>query len=175
MDLLAVTESSYKKLLSALSITETEFQSMDDGDYWGEKIGNGWVFLRATRGNYSLVTKTLTRISAECEFYSAMFSGVTMFSCVSFWSHGQKLWEVSHSSEDGWKDLTVSGKPPSQLADIRKRLFAEQHENGGRNSLVNYIFNVPIDLLGSIINYDFDRCDTGGDLVGYQPLAQESA
>jgi hypothetical protein len=170
MDLIAISTAHYPTLLKALSLEENEFISIDDGDFWGEKLENGWIFLRATKSNYSLTSPNLARISANCEFYNAKFIGTTMFSLASYWNRGRNIWSIWHDPDRKWDHLGIEGSPPSQLSDIKKHLFAKQRTNGGKKSIVNYIFNIPIHLLGSILNYNFDDSTTNGDLVGYKPV-----
>ncbi len=80
-----------------------------------------------------------------------------MFGAVHCYTNGHEEWSVWHDSERGIYDLSVRGKAPPQLAPIQARLTIRQDHNGGKNGLVDFIFDVPVELAAELTGYRHDN------------------
>ena len=80
------------------------------------------------------------------------------------WKAGAKVWEISHESEKGIYHLSQIGDIPAEFAAIYERHKAEQDSNGGEESDVDYIFEIPVELAKAITSFRHDEDpDYGGD------------
>lgn len=97
------------------------------------------------------------RLSEESEVVRCEILESIMFHSVEAWDKGKEKWHVTHDSEEGMFDLTVTGDPPDILEAIKKKHIDEQVSEGGENAGVDLICEIPLDLAREIVGYKHDE------------------
>lgn len=70
---------------------------------------------------------------------------------------GVELWRVFHNSVKSIYRLDVSGKPPAELAAIRKDAFKQQDDHGGEASSADFVHDVPMELAKVVCGFRHDE------------------
>jgi hypothetical protein len=119
----------------------------------GAEFPGGWFILFAN--NFDFVTpRRLSQLSANCRIVACQLHEGVMVSAAHGYERGNRLWELTHNGQEGVDDLSISGSPPPSFDAIRRRLAQEQESTTGD---VDYIFDIPVEVAGSICNYRHDR------------------
>ena len=91
-------------------------------------------------------------LAVACQFEDK----VEMTSIASSAKEGVELWRIAHINDPIYR-LDVSGEPPTELAGIRERTFREQEEQGGDESGVDLIFDIPLEVAEAVCGYRADE------------------
>jgi hypothetical protein len=78
-----------------------------------------------------------------------------MYSEARGYEAGEKLWGVVHdpNGDESLYSLQITGSPPNQLESIARDAKAEQDKEGGEESDVDFIFEVPPRLAEAICGF----------------------
>ena len=101
--------------------------------------------------------KTLRSLSARGTVLACQVHEGVMFSAAFGYERGKLQWSLTHNSDNGIKDLSVSGSPPPEFAEIRDRLSKEQEDNEGDSGDVDYFFDIPVETAEALCAYRHDR------------------
>jgi hypothetical protein len=96
-------------------------------------------------------------LSASNAVLSCQIHEGIMYSGASFHDHGDHIWSVSHFSDNGIMDVSVSGVPPAGFYAIRDNLLAKQNEPQFGPWKVDYVFDAPVQLALAICGFRHDR------------------
>lgn len=88
------------------------------------------------------------RLSVGCEVISLFVEEHVMFSRVSSWKDGKRLWSVIHKSEERDDHLEMEGALPLEFSSIRDQISAERGQTP--------FFEIPCKLAAKLTGYRYD-------------------
>lgn len=134
------------------------------GDISGIQVSPEWyVVLVEFLPHPIYEEKFLAKLSQNCRVVGFNVEEHVMASGASMHANGRTLWSVTHESEKGSLNLNLRGAPPSQFEEIRSRIFQTQNADGGEDSDVDYIIELPAELAFSVCGYRWDQPKPYGD------------
>jgi hypothetical protein len=159
-------------VLSELGLQGTgEYDEVPDSpDIWGANLPDGWYLVFANRCDY-VDRLPLDRLSAAAQVVTCSVEEHVMVSWASGWSDGQKVWSVTHDSEQGIDHIEADGDFPPVFASLRDRLAAEQAGAGGEESDVDHLFDVPVELAKAVTGFRHDEELADSDDAPFEKLA----
>lgn len=80
-----------------------------------------------------------------------------MCSVASLWVDGRQVWFVMHEARQKVEHLETKGSLPPIFTTISERLRAEQAAAGGKKAGVDYIFDIPVEMVAQLTGYRHDR------------------
>lgn len=90
------------------------------------------------------------------EFLAASVEEHVMFSRLTLWRGGERVWSVVHDGSEGGDELEVVGESPPELADVVARCEEERSAEDAHDD-VDYVFDVPIDLGRALVGFRHDH------------------
>lgn len=156
---LAVRGKPAATVLSELSLRPTGERSLTgESPFVGAASADGWYLVVADEAESELLAPSvLERLSRGCEVVTCTVEEHVMFSEATGWKDGHRRWHVSHHGEDGPVGLEATGELPPQFASIRAELEAAQEAEGGADAEVDYLFDIPVRVAGSLTDYRHDE------------------
>jgi hypothetical protein len=128
----------------------------NEAPYSAAALPTGWTILFSNDFDYGsaehLLVLSLGTMVVACQTEEHIMYGAAHCSL-----DGREVWSVWHDSERGIYDLSTRGALPAELESIRKRLTAKQKESGGAESIVDYIYDTPVEFLYAMTGYRHDR------------------
>jgi hypothetical protein len=119
------------------------------------EIPSRWQLVLYTRSEVD--DQVLAKLSAEGEVVSCFVEDHVMFSSASGWARGKQVWKVFHDCEKGRYHLETAGAAPIVLAGIQKRLVEKQDAVGGEKADVDYIHDIPAELVKAMTGFRHDE------------------
>ncbi|MEM1050098.1 MAG: hypothetical protein AAGL24_28335 [Pseudomonadota bacterium] len=125
------------------------------GSWIGEVKSSGWTVFWSEDGDFGVAKQTRVEdLSTRTEVIHCQLVDTCMASFTESWIDGSMVWMVYHSGEEGDVfNLEIEGQPPEKLEPIKKHYFSKQEAEG---DLVDYVFQVPIDLAYAILGFEYD-------------------
>ncbi len=121
-------------------------------------LPNGWFVVFANKFNSPLVSaKSLEAISKDCLVISCQVEEHVMVSSATCYTNGILSWHVEHDTQKNVYHIASSGNVPPEFDEILKAAKKEQDDDGGENSEVDYIHDVPIVLAQTITSFRHDE------------------
>lgn len=120
------------------------------------ELPTGWAILFSNDFNYGSAER-LIGLSAGATVLACQAEEHIMFSAAHCCADGREAWSVWHDSARGRYDLSTQGALPAEFEPIRKRLTAAQDADGGARGLVDYTFDIPVELAAELTGYRHDR------------------
>ena len=93
-----------------------------------------------------------------------------MFSEATGWRDGQRLWSVTHKGEDGPTGIIEQGALPSEYPAIRNTFTSQQEAEGGIDADVDFLFEIPVVLVQTFIDYKHDEESPAFEEPGFELL-----
>ncbi len=159
-------------ILAALGLHRTgNREEFTDSPISGFVSPSGWYvvigqFNERARFDASIASK----LSHDCEVILGIIEEHVMLSHAAKWINGQTAWSVTHDAQQGREHLELEGIMPPQFEATRERLFAKQLAAGGPKADVDYIFDIPVDVILAETGYRYDRDIEGADEEPYEVL-----
>jgi hypothetical protein len=100
----------------------------------------------------------LKRLSRGAEVVACAVEEHIMVSGASGYTDGEEQWCMTHDPERGLNHLAIYGDPPKGAVAIHKRADAKQAADGGDESEVDYLFEVPVEVAAKLTGFRHDRC-----------------
>ena len=131
------------------------------GDRWPPRgrfavgeLPDGWL-LFIMPGLKDGFENRFVALSAGSEAVACSVEEHVMYQEARGYRDGAEVWRVVHDPDKGESvfHLAVTGTPPSPFEDIRARANSEQEAEGGEDSNVDLISDVPLDLAKSICGF----------------------
>jgi len=135
------------------------FEEIAESAVNGALLPSGWYLVLFNRKE--LGDATLKQLSLLGEVVHCFVEDHVMFSSASGWSHGRLVWSVVHNCEKGRYHLETKGVVPASLKTIHERLRTAQYTEGGEESDVDYIYDVPAELAKDLTGFRHDQDATG--------------
>ena len=122
------------------------------------ELPTGWTVLFVNDYEFGGDASLLAQVSARSYVVACQAEEHMMASAAHGYRRGRREWEVVHHSSYGRDDLEVTGNPPAQLAEIHRRLAANnQKQDPDAWPRVDYLFDVPVELAESETGFRHDR------------------
>lgn len=155
--LLAVRGASREAVLEAFGLASTGArEEVPEADFTGIALPGGWYAIIANRGSSATFEgEGLARLPDAAEAVVFEVEEHVMYSRASYRHGGRLVWSVAHDAQRTLDDLEVRGDPPAALAPIKDRLTAAFEAEG--EDAPDYMFEVPVELVESIIGYRYDQ------------------
>ena len=153
----AVKGAEKTSVLSRLGLSEsTEADSVPDADIVGAQLHGGWYLILANQCDY-VARLPLSDLSASAVLVTCAVEEHVMYSVASQWADGRRLWQVTHDSARGLTDLLAEGVPPDPFSALRTEALAQLEAEGGADSAVDFVFDVPVDLAKASTGFRHDQ------------------
>jgi hypothetical protein len=144
----AVQGAAKAEVLDALGLVETAEEVLPGSRSvplsCAERPG-GWLILFSEDFDWADRGRVLELsrfgLTVGCQFEDKV--EMTSVACAA--RNGEELWRVFHANDPKHR-LDVSGEPPREFTEIRDRLFREQEEDGGEDSGVDFIHDIPLEV-----------------------------
>ena len=149
-----LTKSEVLKIVGAVDTGVID--EANEAPFSGATIPGGWFILFSN--DFGFVSKELLKsLSAKGTVVACQVHEGIMVSAAYGYERGAERWALMHNSENGIRDLSVSGLPPPAFQQIRDRLSQEQEADGGESASVDYFFDIPVDTAESLCAYKHDH------------------
>lgn len=159
---LAIRGKPPVRLFDELGIRGTGvFEEIFESPLTGATLPGGWYLLISDHGPDLLNDHFLKRLSSGCDVVSCFVEEHVMCSAASGWKDGREVWSILHVSSEGIEHLEARGDLPAMFVPIRDRLRSEQKAAGGRDSDVDYIFDVPVEVAWAVTGFRHDKMISG--------------
>jgi hypothetical protein len=123
----------------------------------GAELNNGWYLVVAARCDHRLIADpSLTLVSKRADVIACSVEEHVMYSRAAFWSGGCRVWSIEHDAQRSINHLDVSGQPPLFFSEICDRLVRQQSAEGGSESDVDFVFDVPLEVAQRIVGFKHD-------------------
>lgn len=119
-------------------------------------MGNGWLVVRCLAFDHP-TRELLEAMSVDAEVLSCQINEYVMVSIARGYRDGRQIWSAVHEPEKGIFSLIVDGSPPPELAEIERRLRAEQEAEGGEEAEVDLMFDAPSEIVAALSGYRDDQ------------------
>lgn len=160
---MAIKGKQPEEVRETLEFIETnERQEFPDAEFSASKLAGDWYLIYINRCDSPYVSsETLELLSTDCEIIACVVEEHVMYSRSQYWDNGNKVWQVMHDAQQGMLNLEHEGPLPVNFENIRMTSFAEQDAEGGEESEVDYIFEIPLILADSISGFKHDEIISG--------------
>ena len=136
------------------------FEEVPDADYTGADLGDWYVVIANGTNGITLTRANFELLSKDREVVFCCVEEHVMCSMATGWRDGHRIWSVTHESDKGIEHLNAGGELPAVYDSINERLRNLQ-ETAKDRDIVDYIFDIPVELAGAITGFWHDR-----DIVG---------
>jgi len=172
---LAVSGRSPESVLGELGVSRTgRAEEFPESPITCAKLPSGWFLVFANEFDSPLVSeRTLGALSAECEVLACQVEEHVMFSSASYHANSQQIWYVEHDAQKSIYHLRSQGRLPGQFDDLFAGLKKQQDDDGGTESDVDYIHDVPVALASSIVSFRHDQDIAGASPESFEVLTRQ--
>lgn len=159
---LAVKTDDLDKLFTIADVSPTT-----DADEWlesgfsGSRLQSGWYFFQAQGCDHRIISgDMLSKISTLGETIACSVEEHVMVSVAEGWSNGARSWTIAHNAQESIFDLSADGELPGHYEAIKDDFISQQNAEGGENSDVDFIFDIPLQVAKLICGYKHDEGST---------------
>ena len=161
---IAVQGLAPEPALETLGMEVEEARAPEDMTADGLYLGiapNGWLIAltdrRANAFEGQLAELAKFGPAVACEVNESV-----MYSEARGYDDGSESWRVVYDCEEGPDALRVTGNPPAQFHEIRRKAEAEQEAEGGEDADVDVLFEIPALLAQSICGFMLGESEPEG-------------
>jgi len=134
------------------------YEEIPESEITGVPLPSSWYLVTANRGHTTFAEGgTLKRLSQTAEVVTCFVEEHVMCSAASLWADGRQVWFVMHEARQKIEHLETKGSLPPMFAPISERFRAEQAAAGGNKAKVDYIFDIPVEMVAQLTGYRHDR------------------
>jgi hypothetical protein len=127
-------------------------EDMTAGGFYLGIAPNGWLIALTDR-RANAFEGALTELAKFGPAVACEVNESVMYSEARGYDDGSESWRVVYDCEEGPDALRVTGNPPAQLNEIRRKAEAEQEAEGGEDANVDVLFDIPALLARSICGF----------------------
>jgi hypothetical protein len=124
----------------------------------GVWMSSGWTIVASNDWDFPSAER-LSLLSEGTEAVGCILSSVVMASDAWGYRDGREIWSIRYDCEKHNREVEATGDLPREFEPIYAAARREQAENEGDR--VDYIFDVPGDLVTAITGYNFFDFDEG--------------
>lgn len=156
---LAVSGKSKEEALSSLDLVDSGVRDEANESLISVAgFPNGWTILFLKPFDHPLAEEaSILQLSKGCNVIVGHVHEGIMYSSVQSYKDGTLVWSISHNAQEGPYDLQTEGNLPDNFADVRAELVAQQETEDAGRQMVDYIFNIPLDVGKSLCGFQHDR------------------
>lgn len=137
----------------------------------GSASDAGWYLIVARGCEHRILSApVLERLSIGCDVLTCTVEEHVMFSEATRWQNGKRLWSVTHKGEDGPKGISADGALPAEYPSIRDNFISQQEAEGGAEADVDFLFEIPVVLVQTFIDYRHDEASPAFETRGFELL-----
>lgn len=151
---IAFQDTTRADILDKVGLRDTG-EPDEHGAFSGADLPKGW-FLLLTRDFDFVSPARLENLSEHCRLVACQVHEGIMASGAFCYERGGEIWQVTHDSDKGARDLSASGSPPPAFDLIRRQLTRRQDEEPYEKRFllpIDYIFDIPVDTAFAICGY----------------------
>ncbi len=138
------------EVLAVLSLRDTGIVSdLPEEPFQTAVLPDGWTVVFANDVMFAAPDR-LQELSRDHIVVGCMVEEHAMVSMSACYAHGQEVWQVVYDCSWAPSGLALSGHPPSDLAEIRRRLSPDGDETTAD------AFDIPIELAKAVCGYRHD-------------------
>jgi hypothetical protein len=138
----------------------------------GAQLPDDWYLVVLDRYEHPLVRDdVLRRVSELGELVAAGAEEHVMCSVASGWREGERVWRARHDPQAGIDHLELEGEPPAGFDAIRSDLLQQQHDAGGRDAEVDYVFEIPLETARRVSGFSYQDAEPDGGFVVLRPAS----
>lgn len=158
MSWLAVSGAPPAQVLEALGLVRTGvMEEFPESPLAWAALPNGWaVFVAQQTGAPLIARETAARLSQGGVVVAGMVEEHVMCSEAVGYTGGRMQWRVSHDAQRDWQHLDTEGTLPAEFDAIQAQCRASQAAEGGEDSEVDYIFEIPVLLAQQLTSFRYD-------------------
>ncbi len=124
------------------------------------EMPKGWFIVVLNQPDHPLIADVeLEKLSIGCRVIACSIDEYQMWSSAEHWTNGMRIWRVDHQANLGMGHLDIYGEPPANFATVERQQRDRQAEDGGEDSEVDHIFDIPLRLAQSIAGFQHDTSD----------------
>ena len=147
-----------EEALSTLGLKSTgETVETPEAPLVGTALRDGWYLVVAQGCDHALISDDFVQdISKRAEAVASSIEEHVMVSMASHWSGGSQTWSIVHDAQQAMDHFEVNGSPPASFPAVRDRLLAEQEAEGGTESEVDFLFDLPLEMAEQTAGFRHD-------------------
>ena len=156
---LAAQGKSPEAIRQSLGVQGTgKFGQYADFPIIGVMLPSNWYLLVAQRYDHKIVSDdVLAKASDNAPVVACSIEEHVMAVWASEWRNGKRLWRVKHDAQIARDHIEVSGALPLNFETIRGECAANQAAETKGEHEVDWFFDVPTRLAGSIVGFKHDE------------------
>ncbi len=120
-----------------------------EAPFAGVMLDSGWYLVMAHNDFRFLERPRLEDLSFDCELLVCGLSEKTKTSQAQAWRNGVLEWSVIHEGSVGRGHMQLEGGPPREVHALLETARAN------RQPVVDHVFEVPLNLVGSVMDFEF--------------------
>jgi hypothetical protein len=157
---LAVQGMSKDDLLDHFGLYDTgTHDEANEADLSAAELPTGWTVLWSNDPTFAKIA-ICAPLSRRVPVISCWVNETSMFSSVNWFAGGDLAWFVGHDGSSGPIDnLTNEGAPEEYQPLIDMHLAQQIASDAQEPGLVDYVFDIPIEIARSITGFRYDQCE----------------
>jgi hypothetical protein len=80
-----------------------------------------------------------------------------MVQVAALWEDGREIWNISHDSQKGGRNLEARGHLPDCYAGVHARRFKEQDDEDAGQAMCDFICEIPLEVAARITGFKHDE------------------
>jgi hypothetical protein len=155
----AVRGSTPSTVRAALGLRTTGVrQEIPESEVSGAELPGGWYMIVSDHDRLELTSeRVLARLSNLGETVACVVEEHTNTCYALSWRDARCIWWIWHEGHRDENNLETGGVLPPEFAAIRDQLIARLQESRGEEPPVDYIFDIPLETVYSLIGYRHDQ------------------
>jgi hypothetical protein len=155
----AFQNKTREEVLALTGLADTgEADEANESPVSGASLPNGWYVLFLNEYDHPLIaSNALLAFSRVGQLLACQVEEHVMVSSAACYESGQHVWSMAHKSDKGRYDLEILGSPPELFGTVRDALVKKQDGAGGEKADVDYVFDIPVELVTQLCGYRYDK------------------
>jgi hypothetical protein len=120
------------------------------------QLPTGWTILISNDFDFAS-DERLKALSEGVQVLGGRVEEHIMHCATSAWRDGRPSWRIVHDSSVGLRHLDADGALPDTFETARASALAELAEDGGDDSEVDYVFDVPVEVAAAVCGWRHDQ------------------
>ena len=158
---LAVKGKSPAAVAQELGLTPTgEITDYAEALFTGRTLSVGWFLLVIDAFEHEFVKPAvLAALSCNCDVVACSIEEHVGFCSSELWRRGTQVWRIEHDSQTSVEHISHSGSPPNGFTAIEKSFSERQREAGGKESHIDYYFEIPLQTAKVAVGFKHDEAN----------------
>lgn len=122
------------------------------------ELPTGWTILHSNDCEW-VTSKRAIKLSLHAPVLTCVLHEGVTCSESAYFVGGKRIWEIVHDGQMDGVNLSLQGETPEQFDAVKDAAFPRGLAEDGGEDDMDYAFEVPIDLAGSICGWRHDLCE----------------